>query len=418
MKKIIKFSVFTFFIGIFVFNQSCNFDKCEETIKYQFYRPVFKTEEQLRKIEIKEAIPLENPGKIYVYGDYLFINELYKGIHVFDNTDVDNPINLSFISIVGNIDLAIKDDVLYADNFIDLLSFDISNPKNPIYLNSVKNVFNKTNRVRSNILIHYIPTDTFRVFDCNNPYFGQMWLYDGLNAYSRNETGSNSWNPPTSPNGVGGSMARFTILNDRLYTVDREKLSVFNISNPQNPTSTNSITLGWGIETIFPYKNNLFIGSNTGMYIYSASNPDFPEYKSLFKHARTCDPVFIVDDIAYVTLRSGNRCSGYTNQLDIIDIKSLTYPRLLKSYDMSNPHGLSVLGDKIILCEGEYGLKVLSLKNKKDVSIEYVINSKHFYDVIGLDEQQIILVGKDGLYQYKLQGYELTERSHIPIVKN
>jgi hypothetical protein len=210
-------------------------------------------------------------------------------------------------------------------------------------------------------------------------------------------------------------MARFTIVQDWLYTVDNKNLNVFDISTPNNPTMKNKVNIGWGIETIFPFKNNLFIGSKAGMFIYNVTYPDNPVYKSQFKHARTCDPVFVVGDIAYVTLRSGNKCSGYTNQLDVIDIKNLHSPKLIKSYKMSNPHGLSVIGNKMILCEGEYGLKVLDIKDKKDITTKTSISNNHFYDVIGLNEQDIIVVGKEGLYQYKMDGFDLIERSHIPI---
>jgi hypothetical protein len=45
-----------------------------------------------RTITIAPPQELENPGKIYLYGDYLLINEPTKGIHILDNT---NPIILN-----------------------------------------------------------------------------------------------------------------------------------------------------------------------------------------------------------------------------------------------------------------------------------------------------------------------------------
>lgn len=407
-----------FLVTIVLLNQSCNYDKCEESISYVYYKPVYKTEKEIRKVKIEEATPLRNPGKIYSYGDYLFINEINEGIHIFNNSDVTNPVNLSFISIIGNIDLAIKNDILYADNYLDLLSFDISDPENPIQKKSIENIFHTYNGVKSKFLVYYIPTDTVQVLDCSNPNWGYPYYFERggvyLDSNSKTET---SWNPPPAPSGVGGSMARFTISKDRLYTVDRNKIHVFNVSNPDFPTALSNIDVGWGIETIFPYKKNLFIGSNTGMYIYSINNPDYPIFLYKFEHARTCDPVFVIGDYAYVTLRSGNRCSGFTNQLDVLDIKNLKQPKLIKSYPMSNPHGLSVVGDKMVLCEGEFGYKVLDIKDKKHIEIKYTEESGHFYDAIGLSEKDIILVGNDGLYQYKLNDFEMIELSHIPVIK-
>ena len=83
---------------------------------------------------------------------------------------------------------------------------------------------------------------------------------------------------------------------------------------------------------------------------------------------------------------------------------------------MSNPHGLSVIDDKMILCEGDFGYKVLDIKNKKNIKVKSSSDSGHFYDAIAISENDIILVGKKGLYQYKLDGFNLVELSHIPIV--
>ena len=71
-----------------------------------------------------------------------------------------------------------------------------------------------------------------------------------------------------SNTGIGGSMARFTIKGDYLYTVDSYDLKTFDIKDKVNPEITSEVNLGWGIETIFPYGENLFIGAQSGMHIY------------------------------------------------------------------------------------------------------------------------------------------------------
>ena len=63
-------------------------------------------------------------------------------------------------------------------------------------------------------------------------------------------------------NGTGGSMARFGLREDRLYTVDNTDLRVFDVSIPERPLYIRNVPTGnWGIETIFPFGNHLFIGS-------------------------------------------------------------------------------------------------------------------------------------------------------------
>ena len=37
----------------------------------------------------------------------------------------------------------------------------------------------------------------------------------------------------------------------------------------------------------------------------------------------SCDPVVVQGDYAFVTLRGGTECQGFSNQLDIIDISTL-----------------------------------------------------------------------------------------------
>jgi hypothetical protein len=418
MKNALKIlTVFLAFASILLFN-SCAYDKCSETVKYQVYNPVYLTKAQLRNVEILESEKLKNPGKIYVYGKYLFINELYEGVHVFDNSNPSNPVNLSFISIPGNVDIAVKANVLYADNFIDLLGFDISDPENPKLIKKIENIFSsyKYENPGLGYLVYYRATDRIEEIDCSDITGDIMFEGDGnvlVDFSNTKEGGSSGGNG--SVTGLGGSMARFTILKDRLYIVDNSSLNVLNIEKAENPFFVNKVELGWGIETIYPFKDNLFIGSNTGMFIYSATNPDIPELLSNFVHAVSCDPVFVVDDIAYVTLRTGNRCRGIEDQLDVIDIKNILNPKLIKTYKMDNPHGLSVINDKMVLCEGEYGLKVLNVEDPKDIETKSKILNKHFYDVIILDEEDIILVGNDGLYQYKFEGYDLKELSTIKV---
>ncbi|MCE7041071.1 hypothetical protein [Dyadobacter sp. CY312] len=95
------------------------------------YKPIYATEAELQNVKVTESLPLTSPGKIYLLDPYLFVNESGKGIHIIDNSDPKNPKNLSFISILGNYDIAAKGNWLYVDNVTDLIVFDISDPKQP-----------------------------------------------------------------------------------------------------------------------------------------------------------------------------------------------------------------------------------------------------------------------------------------------
>lgn len=68
--------------------------------------------------------PIVNSGKIYVKGQFLFVNEKNEGFHVFDNSNPENPINIGFLNVLGSSDLAIKDNIIYVNNAVDLIAIE------------------------------------------------------------------------------------------------------------------------------------------------------------------------------------------------------------------------------------------------------------------------------------------------------
>lgn len=123
---------------------SCHTDSDEPRERFPFdgtgYRPVYTSADEVAKVEIISAKPLQKPGKIYLLDPYLFINEPGQGIHIVNNADPKNPKNISFISILGNYDIAAKGEFLYADNLSNLLVFNISDPTAPKLVKTVPNV--------------------------------------------------------------------------------------------------------------------------------------------------------------------------------------------------------------------------------------------------------------------------------------
>lgn len=72
-------------------------------------------------VKLEDSRPLQYPGKIYSYKNYLLVNEIQEGLHIFDNTDPRNPVPINFLKIAGSNDVAIKNDVIYADQFNNLV---------------------------------------------------------------------------------------------------------------------------------------------------------------------------------------------------------------------------------------------------------------------------------------------------------
>ncbi len=107
---------------------ACNTESRLSPDEVEGYKPIYASKEQMNTVSQLAPRPLENPGKIYAYGNFLFVGEKGKGVHVFNNANPSNPSPLSFLEIFANNDIAIKDDFLYADNGGDLVVLNISNP--------------------------------------------------------------------------------------------------------------------------------------------------------------------------------------------------------------------------------------------------------------------------------------------------
>ena len=135
MKEMIR-NVWSVIVGVLTLaivaavTSSCE-DKVEVTRKYTVMEPVYMSPQEVRSsFAILPADTLQEPGKIYLYDNWLLINEPGKGIHVIDNLDPASPQMMYFINIPGNYDMAVKDKLLYADSYVDLVVIDIGNPNN------------------------------------------------------------------------------------------------------------------------------------------------------------------------------------------------------------------------------------------------------------------------------------------------
>ncbi len=404
---------------------SCLKDDCSEVRSFVEFEQVYVQPVEFR-VDIKtvEARPMEETGKIYFYNNYIFINEQYEGVHVIDNTNPASPQNIAFIDIPGNLDIAIKGNIMYADNYADLLTIDISDMQNPNLTCRDEEVFNYHFNNNLGYFIYNKPLDRKISIDCNDPNFGDQFFQRGGGFFLEDLNANAGTNVDNNGNAVetgqGGSLARFSLINEYLYVISESRLTAYNLSNPTKPSETQTTDISWGIETLFPYKDNLFIGANDGMYIYSLSNPEVPAYVSKFQHARACDPVVVKDDIAYVTLRNGTRCQNFINQLDIIDVKDVTNPRLIVSFDMEHPHGLAVRDNNLYLCEGEHGLKVFEtddIEKLSDNKIDHIKNM-NAKDAISLAKDHLLVIGDGGLYQYDTSDpSDVKEISYLSVTK-
>jgi hypothetical protein len=205
----------------------------------------------------------------------------------------------------------------------------------------------------------------------------------------------------SSGSGVGGSLARFTIIGDYLYTVDHTTLATFDISAPEAPEKIDETVVTQGVETIFPLKDHLLLGTQNGMYIYRVSDNGLPAYVSEYQHVVSCDPVVANQNYAYVTLRVSEcreAAAGAANTLDVIDISNIESPNLVNSLSLDGPYGLGLDGNVLFVCEGSNGLRVFNLDDPESPQEIRYLNDINAIDVIPLGGT-LLVVGPDALLQ-------------------
>ncbi|GAB1858460.1 hypothetical protein MHTCC0001_32970 [Flavobacteriaceae bacterium MHTCC 0001] len=203
--------------------------------------------------------------------------------------------------------------------------------------------------------------------------------------------------------GKGGSLARFTILNDYLYTVDDQWLNVFNISTKTNPVFVNKTLIGFDIETLVSYKDYLYIGSRNGMFIYDTSNPEIPSKLSSVEHFTACDPVIANDTHAYVTLDSSAGCGNNISALQIYNVENVTKPILISQRNLFAPKGLGLYQNYLFVCDDE--VKIFDVSDPKNSKLVQSIDISAF-DVI-IHNNHLLLVGTNELNQYALDNNDI-----------
>ena len=410
----------------------CFKDDCTSTVTYTRLEPIYMTADEIHSSTAVREEPREikNPGQIYYYNSTMFIVEKREGVHVINNSNPSNPNNFAFIKIPGNLDIAIKDGLMYANSFLDMLVIDLQNFE---VVGRAEGVIQPLweDLSTGQLLVDYVPTEVTEVMDCRQRAKLQNrggWKWDDVTLETANVDVIYSTGESTAiaggGTGIAGSLAHFSIIGDYLYTIQHDgfTLDIYDLTQPKQPTHANTVNVGVHLETLFPYGDKLFIGSNVGMFIYDNSDPLNPVQLSRFEHARACDPVFVHGNYAYVTLWDGSTCGSGPNQLDVIDISDLTNPVLKKSFSMENPHGLSVKGDVLLLCEGSFGFKTF------DNSDPLRVGNRLLDHATGIDATDVIslpgnanvamVIGSDGFYQYSFDDpANLQLLSVLPVVR-
>lgn len=111
------------------------------------YKPVYISTDKAFLLDVQSPQSFTDPGKMFLYQNFIYVTDYGYGVHVIDNSDPSNPTKVAFISIPGVADAAVKNGYMYADNFTDIVTFDVRNVNNISFEKRVKNVYPLQNQM-------------------------------------------------------------------------------------------------------------------------------------------------------------------------------------------------------------------------------------------------------------------------------
>ncbi|MBK8566267.1 MAG: hypothetical protein IPN76_23745 [Saprospiraceae bacterium] len=370
--------------------------------------------------------PIQAPGRVVSDGAYLFINEKGKGIHLINNADPRNPIKTGFLAIPGNYNFMVNNGILYANSYVDLLVFELASlapgtiadqlPHQPT--SRLQHVFHAfwQNETSDEVAFTYTAVPTTEVLDCgsygeyvsNNE--GQLVDISQKQIFSGNEFAVvNSLDSTTNFDGISNllseaTIAQFTILDGKLYAINKDNLEVYDLINPIQPEPLATHNLGIGGIRLLNYENKLAVAFNGGIFVYEVANTAVPSIGYSIPNASACDPIAFKDGLAFVSKNIDSGCLSEENELIVTEIPEINTSSSGREYPMSDPRGLSFREDLLFFCDGSDGLKIFDVSNVAQVTQNMVAHFKDLnaYDVLTMPSPSnlIIVVGTDGIYQY------------------
>ncbi len=213
---------------------------------------------------------------------------------------------------------------------------------------------------------------------------------------------------------LSGSYANMLTLGNFLYVLGDGALKTFTLDDPAKPGLINDQSINFEIESLFISGDNIFVGSQQAMYIYTIDDDGIPMFRSETSYndlgPESCfsDPISANSKYAYSTLANNsntfNEADGcwrpaLQDQMRVYDIEDLDNPVHVNTIFMQEPKGIAMDGDVLFVCEANDGLTIFDIADGDMPEELYHFPNFKAYDVIPTNGLCMI-VGQDTLHQF------------------
>lgn len=357
---------------------------------------------------IGQKFNVEEAKKIAVFGHVLYIVNPNCGVICYDIKDIQNIQLIGTFRVSGVTDIAVENNLLYVN-----------------YLGGVCTIYTdemrggeplKENRLKANCVDGIV----------KNVRDGDIFP---IKFFPKEDMPCKDETLSFGAFSQAGSLSAFASLEDvvyigsinGLYTIKADVDGIIDLEDYEKiPMQTDSI------ETLFVGQNQeyLYLGGQNGTYIYSIKGQYryAPEFVKEIPHQIGCDPIYVKNGIAFITVRKGADCiqnnwnwKVMESRLIILDLSWPSQPEALYNSGefVSAPRGLSGT-DKNILWVCEDGTRSGIIVNLIDVSSKRTpkrhgrilahqdYEMKIAYDVILREDKDLAMVRFDngiGVYQ-------------------
>jgi len=412
---------------------SCE-EHLSETVSYWINEPVSMDAEVFRNsVKVTQQVhEITGYGKISYYNGYLYISKPGKGIHIINNQHPEMPQKVGYIELLGNADLSVHNNILYADSYVDLVWFDVTNPALPELKGRLENVFpgalpfvdnefgidkemSDSDKNKGKIIVGWEKVKRTVSMNDNKGWFWK-WLKGEDLALPEINLDTNN-----GENSIKGSKPVFSLNGSWLYVIINNKLHTFDVKNQRPELVGKIVSLGYNIDTIYSNGTSIFLGTPTCMPVYSVKDPINPIHQATISNITSCNPFVVNDEVAYITFSSGNACNQSMNKLIVIDISDLSStqanPEIIKTISLTSPQGLAVDNHNLFVCDN--GLKVFDIN---DIDIIDERSPEYFKDYKGYEvllfNNVLMMIADDGIYQYDYSDIQNIRKLSVLEIKN